>query len=325
MTTRGSRTDWLLFLALGLCWGSSFLFIKIGVESLPPFTLVAGRLAFGSALLLAVLLGARERLPRDRRTYGHLVVMAFLNIVLPFALITWAERSVDSALASILNSTVPLFTIVFAALALHDEPITVNRLAGLVVGFAGVVILTSRSVGAGLSGNGELGELALIAAAVSYGAGNVYARRNVHGLRPMVTSFLQVGLAFIAVAILALVVDRPFGLALRPEALLSIAWLGIVGSGIAYLIFFRLLRTWGSTRTSLVAYLLPIVGIALGVAVLGETVDLPVLGGTALIIGGVALVNSRRGARRLFGRVAPAGVPPTAPAPALAESEAEAG
>jgi drug/metabolite transporter (DMT)-like permease len=148
---RGSRLDWALFFLLGFFWGSSYLFIKIGVESLPPLTLVAGRLFIGALLLATVVRLWGERLPRDRRTYGHLVVMALLNIVIPFALITWAEQSVDSALASILNATVPLFTIGFAAAFLHDEPVTVNRAVGLVVGFAGVVLLTSRSLGAGAS------------------------------------------------------------------------------------------------------------------------------------------------------------------------------
>ncbi len=305
MNARGSRLDWLAFLALGFCWGTSYLFIKIGVGSLPTFTLIAGRLGIGALLTGAVLRAAREPLPRDRRTYGHLLVMAVINIALPFALITWGERSIDSALAAILNSTVPLFTIVFAALTFHDEAITLNRLVGLICGFLGVVILVSESVGATAGASGPtLGALAILLSSLSYGLGAVYARRNVRGLRPMVPAFFQVLFAFIIAGSVAIAVDRPWTLAPTPEAVFAVVWLGLFGSGFAYLLFFRLLRDWGSTRTSLVAYLLPVVGIVAGAVVLQETVDARILFGTAFIVGGVALVNSRRGARRLFGRAA---------------------
>jgi drug/metabolite transporter (DMT)-like permease len=302
MTDRSSR-DWLVFFALGFCWGSSYLFIKIGVGSIPPLTLIAGRLGIGALLLAAVVWRAGVPLPRDRRSYRHLLAMAVLNIVIPFTLITWAEQAVPSALASILNGTVPLFTIVFAALFLHDEPITVNRVVGLLVGFAGVFVLTSRTVGDPSSGS-IAGEVALVLAAVSYGAGNVYARRNVRSLAPVHQAFFQVALAFVIVVVLAAVVDRPWTVQPAPDALFAVVWLGVLGSGFAYLFFFRLLSRWGSTRSSLVAYLLPVVGIVLGAVVLREAVDARVLAGTALVIGGVALVNSRFGARRLYGRSA---------------------
>jgi drug/metabolite transporter (DMT)-like permease len=302
-TPASSRLDWLVFIALGGMWGSSYLFIKFGVEEgLTPFTLVALRLGIGLALLAVVVALAREPLPRDRRVYGHLVVMSVINIVLPFFLITSAERTVASALASILNGTVPLFAIVIAAFVLHDEPITVNRLAGLAVGFAGVILLTGGSIGAG----GDLvGELALVGAAVSYGAGAVYARRNIHGLRPMIPALFQVGFAFVISATLALALEHPWTEPLTGKALLSVAWLGILGSGFAYLGMFRLLGRWGATRTSMVAYLLPVFGIALGVIVAHETVGPPVIAGTLLIVAGVALASSRIGARRLFGRAGP--------------------
>jgi drug/metabolite transporter (DMT)-like permease len=299
MTVRSSRVDWLLFLALGFMWGSSYLFIKFGVESLTPLTLVAGRLGIGFAFLVTVVALAREPLPREPRMYGHLLVMALINIVIPFYLITWAEQSVASSLASIFNSTVPLFVIVIAALFLHDEPITVNRLVGLVVGFVGVVILTSR----GLGGESDIaGEIALIGSAIAYAAGNVYAKRHVHGLRPMIPALFQVGIAFAIVLVLAVLIEHPWTLTPTTGSLLSVVWLGIVGSGMAYLVYFRLLRGWGATRTSLVAYLLPVVGIVLGVAFADESIDGRVLVGTLLVIGGVALVNSRYGSRRLYGR-----------------------
>jgi drug/metabolite transporter (DMT)-like permease len=305
MTPRAVRLDWVLFLALGLIWGTSYLFIKIGVETLPTFTLVAARLGIGLVLLSVVVALAREPLPRSPRIYGHLLVMSVVNIAIPFALITSAEQSVDSAVAAILNGGVPLFTIVIAALLLHDEPITVNRIAGLLIGYAGVIILVGRGFGAG-GGDGAIsGELALLGSTASYGFGNVYARRNVRGLRPMIPALFQVMFGFVITGTIALLVERPFETEWTGRSVFAIAWLGLLGSGIAYLVYFRLLKSWGATRTSMVAYLLPIVGIVAGALVLNEVVDSGVLLGTGLVIGGVALVNSRFGQRRIFGRTPP--------------------
>jgi drug/metabolite transporter (DMT)-like permease len=297
-----SRPDWLLFILLGFLWGSSYLFIKIGVDAgLQPFTLVALRLLVGFALLAVVVAAAREQLPRSVRVYGHLVVMAAFSVAIPFSLITWAEQSVDSTLASVLNGAVPLFVIVIAAVFLHDEPISLNRLAGLALGFIGVAILV-RFDPAQLAG-GDLGaRLALVGSSLSYAIGAVYARRMVHGLRPMIPAVFQVGFALVMVGVLALVFERPLDFPLRADAILAIIWLGLLGSGAAYLVFFRLLGRWGATRTSLVAYLLPVYGIVLGAIVLSEPVDARLIVGTALVIGGIALVNARWGSRALFGR-----------------------
>jgi drug/metabolite transporter (DMT)-like permease len=300
--SRSSRIDWLLFVILGFMWGSSYLFIKIGVEAgLPPFTLITLRLLFGFVLLAAVVGIAREPLPRDLRTYGHLIVMGAVNIAIPFSLITWAELTVDSALAAILNAAVPLFVIVIAAIFLRDERITINRLAGLAVGFIGVVILVGFDP-AQLASGDLAGEIALIGSTISYAIGAVYAKRNIHGLRPMIPAIFQVGFALVMVTVLAFVFERPIDVVSRitPDALFAVVWLGILGSGLAYLVFFRILGRWGATRTSMVAYLLPVYGIALGAWVLHEPIDARLLIGTALVIGGVALVNSRYGSRPLF-------------------------
>jgi drug/metabolite transporter (DMT)-like permease len=297
---RTSQIDWLIFLALGLMWGSSYLFIKIGVETLEPFTLIALRLGIGLAVLATVVFLARESLPREPRIYGHLVVMSVINIALPFFLITTAEQTTDSALAAIITGSVPLFTIVIAALVLEDEPITVNRLVGLAVGFVGVMIIVSRGLGSGQSTLS--GELALVGSSISYAVGAVYARRNVRGLRPMIPALFQVGFAFAITTVLALLLEHPFQTNVRPDTVLSVVWLGILGSGFAYLAVFRLLSHWGATRTTLVAYLLPVVGIVLGFLVLNEQIDARIVLGTGLVTGGVALVNARYGQRRLFGR-----------------------
>jgi len=299
MQDRANRLNWLIFIGLGVMWGSSYLFIKIGVETLTPFTLVALRLAIGGALLAGVLLLAHEPIPRRLGTYGHLVVMSIFNVVLPFSLITWAEQSVASSLAAVLTATVPLFVIVIAAVALRDEPITVGRVVGLLAGFAGVVVLTGGDPG---SGGTFPAQVALIGASVSYAIGAVYARRNVHGLRPMVPAAFQVNIAFVISAALALAFERPFELSYPPQAWLSVLWIGLLGSGLAYLAFFRLLATWGATRTSMVAYVMPVVGIVLGVVFAAESIDARIILGALLILGGIGLANARLGNRPLVRR-----------------------
>jgi len=299
---RTSTVDWLLFILLGFLWGSSYLFIKIGVEAgFQPFTLVASRLLIGGALLGAVVLVAREALPRTARTYGHLFVMAIFSVALPFSLITWAELSTDSTLAAILNASVPLFVILFAAAVLVDEAITAYRVAGLVIGFVGVAILVGFDPGV-VAGTDLMAALALIGSSASYAIGAVYARRFVHGLRPMIPAVMQVSFAFLISFILALIFESPIIIPQRFDAVLAAVWLGLLGSGTAYLVFFRLLGRWGATRTSLVAYLLPVYGIALGALVLQEPIDARLIIGTMLVIGGIALVNIRGRLVPSFGR-----------------------
>jgi drug/metabolite transporter (DMT)-like permease len=304
MIARPTQRDWLSLLVLALMWGTSYAFIKLGVQTLPTFTLIASRLFIGFVFLAAVVAIAREPLPRSPRIYLHLLVMAVINIVIPFFLITTAERSVDSAIAAIINGAVPLVVILLAALVFHDEPITLGRLIGLLVGYAGVIVIVSpglaRSTGSEISG-----ELALVGSTIAYGVGAVYSRRNMRGLRPMIPAMFQVGFAFVIVSVLALTTENPFGVAWNGDALLAVSWLGIFGSGAAYLLNFRLLSRIGATRTSILAYFLPIIGIISGALMFQEQIDPVVLAGTALVLGGIALVNGRFMQRQLYGRRAP--------------------
>jgi drug/metabolite transporter (DMT)-like permease len=293
---------WILFLTLGFLWGSSYLWIKIGLESLPPLTLIAGRLILGGAFLAVVVAVARQPLPRERRQYGHLLVMAVVNIVMPFILITVGEQSIDSALASILTATVPLTVIVLAPMFLPDERITLPKIAGLALGFAGVILLVAPDL-VNLSDSDLTGELMMIGAAICYGIGNVYSKRNVRGLRPMIPALFQVIFAAAIIVPMALVIEHPVSsVQPAPSAIVAVIWLGILGSGVAYLCYFTILAHWGATRTSMVAYLLPVVGIALGAAVMQDPVTVNRIVGTGLIIAGIALVNSGPTVKRLIDR-----------------------
>jgi drug/metabolite transporter (DMT)-like permease len=312
MSSRPTTRDWILFGLISFFWGSSYLFIKIGIETLSPLTLIAGRLFFGSLVLGLALRLAKVALPRDRTTYAKLLVMAVFNIVVPFSLITWGERYIDSSLAAILQATTPLFTIIIGSLALAEEAITLNRLVGLILGFGGVVVLFSQGLTGG-STSSLPGEIALVLSSISYAAGNVFVRSRMRGFHPTVPAFFQVSFALVITSVLAIVVESPIHLPDTPRALFAVIWLGVFGSSLAYLIYFRLVHVLGPTRLSLITYVMPIVGIALGVLVLNETIDLRTVIGTAIVLAGVGLVNSRRGARRLFGRAvakAPVEAPP---------------
>jgi drug/metabolite transporter (DMT)-like permease len=314
---------WAFFLALSFVWGSSFLYIKIGLdEGLGPFTLVSYRLGIATLFLVAVLRLSGGTLPRSSDALGRLFVLAILNVAIPFTLLTWGEQYITSAVTSIFNGLVPLFAIVIAALVLHDEPITLNRLGGLVVGFIGAVLLASPHLGAANSTDATkalVGEIAVTGAALSYAAAAVYARRAITGRAfvddpitgprppaPAEIALVQVGVAGVLVALLAILVEpHPGAIIAAPSSLqawFSVAWLGVLGSGVAYLLYFRILRAWGATRSTLVTYVMPIVGIALGVAVLGEVLHPAEILGSVLVIGGLVLASSRFGQRRLYGR-----------------------
>jgi drug/metabolite transporter (DMT)-like permease len=298
-----STRVWIAFLVLALAWGSSYFWIKVGLGSLTPLTLIAGRLVIGGVLLAIVVALAHQELPRSPRMYGHLLVMSVINIVLPFVLIAVGEQTIDSALASILNATVPLGVIVIAPFFLPDERITPARIAGLAVGFAGVILLVAPDL-VNLGDSDLTGELLLLGSSLSYACGGVYSRRNVHGLRPMVPALFQVTFAAVIVIVLAVIVDRPWEtLDPAPEAIVAVVWLGILGSGVAYLCYFFVLQHWGATRTSMVAYVLPVVGIALGTLILNDPLTINRIAGTALVLCGIALVNGGPAVRRLGARV----------------------
>ena len=292
------RINWLLFIALSFMWGSSYLFIKIGVnEGLEPFTLIALRLLFGVLLIGAVVFAAREQLPRGIGAYVRLSILAFFGIALPFTLITYAEQlpEIDSALAAVLTAPTPLFVVPFAAVMLTDERISLNKILGVLIGLVGVAILVGFDPSQ--IGRGEFtGELALIAACVSYAFAGVFARKYVTGYRPMIPALFEVGIALVMITVLAFVVENPVAqvTSITLPALFSVVWLGLIGSGLAFLVFFRLIKHWGATRTSLVAYVMPIWGIVLGAVVLGEVISAGRLSGTALVIAGIALVNVKR-------------------------------
>ena len=283
--------EWGLFVTLGLIWGSSFLWIKIAVAEIGPFALVSWRLLFGLAGLALVVLVRRPEFPRDRRLLGALALLGITNTALPFVLISWGEVTIDSAVASILNGTVPLFAMIIAHFSLHDDRMTVPRVVGLVTGFVGVVVLMARDIGPQGILHGVVGQVAVLVAALLYAGSSVFARRTLRGVSPTVQAFLPLISAEAFVWGGALLTESPRLVPQQGSTWLALAWLGILGSCVAYLLYFNLLQSVGPTRATVVTYVFPVVGVILGVLFLKETVDAHLVGGALLIVAGIAAVN----------------------------------
>jgi drug/metabolite transporter (DMT)-like permease len=283
-----------VLLLLGSVWGASFLFIKVVVEETSPLALVQGRITLGALAIVAVMAFGRRRSVRTSpRLWAKAAGLAVLNNIVPFLLISWGEIHIESGTASVLNSTMPLFTALFASLILVDERLTWLQLSGLLLGFLGVAILAGGDTG-DVSRSAVLGQMAVVGAAACYGAGAVYARRLLHSEDPLNLSRLQLVIGAIILAPALFAVDGVPNYNLSLEAWLSLITLGVLGSGLAYIAYMWLLSTVGSVRTSLVTYIIPIVGLALGWAVLDESIGINSIAGCGLIILGVTTMIERR-------------------------------
>jgi drug/metabolite transporter (DMT)-like permease len=296
------------FLALAGLWGSSFLFIRLGLDELEPFTLVTIRTGFALITLAAILRLNDHQPPSDRRALLHLLIVGVMNPAVPYALITWGQQFVDSAIAGIINATVPFFTLVFAHFALPDEAINGKKLSGLLVGFLGVLLIFSRelvmgpggseTIGGASSGSGApMGLLAMVGAAICYGGSMVYVRRHLRETSPEIVAATSQGVAFLLTAISALTLETPLSSPISGSGWLVVAWLGI-SSGVSYLLFYFLLREWGTTRTSLVTYLVPVIAVVLGAWVLDEVITWQAILGGAFVISGVTITNLEARSRR---------------------------
>jgi len=277
-------------IVLACIWGWSFLFIKVVLEGAPPTFLAWGRIALGLAVLVVFLRGSGER-PPERRYWGHLLVLGLTMSVLPFMLIAWGEQHIASALAAVVNACTPLFAAAFAAWLL-GERLRPPQLAGLVVGFVGVGVVAG--VGGGdLAGSSLAGVLAVVLASAGYGFGFAYAHRFTEGLSALQLSLGQLAAGTVLLAPVAAGDVAGGRVDLQPLGLLCLLLLGGLGTGYAYLLNYRTLQEHGATVASLVTYLVPIVGVAAGVLVLGEPFSVRLVLGGLVVVAGVALVQGR--------------------------------
>ncbi|PVE24292.1 EamA family transporter [Microvirga sp. KLBC 81] len=289
-----AASDWALLGLLSVIWGGSFLFVGVAVKELPPLVIVALRVSLAALALQIVLRAMGMRLPRERQAWAAFFGMGILNNVIPFSLIVWGQSHIASGLASILNATTPLFTVVVAHYLTNDEKLTGSRLGGVIVGFIGVAVMIGSAALASLNTN-VLAQLAVLGAALSYGFSGVFGRRfKTLGIPPLVAAAGQVTASSCILLPVSFIVDRPWTLA-QPSttAVLSLLALALVSTAFAYLIFFRLLARAGATNVGLVTFLIPVSAILFGVLLLGETLEMRHMAGMALIAAGLMLIDGR--------------------------------
>ena len=280
---------WIIFITLGIIWSSSFLWIKIAIEEMGPMTLVAYRVLFGLLFGIAVILIQREKIPRTLKAWTPLLVLGLTNVAIPFFLISWGEKTIDSGVASILDATVPLFTIVVAHFLLHDDKMTVQKVVGLLIGFAGVVVLMSKDIGA--STGSILGQGAVILASAFYAGSSIYARKFTEDTPGIFRSMGPLVSATAVMWLASFFFEAPVHVPDQPIIWIALLWLGILGSGVAFVMVFYLIHEIGPTRTTMVTYLFPLGGVTLGVIFLHETLTWEIVVGAVLILASLVVAN----------------------------------
>jgi drug/metabolite transporter (DMT)-like permease len=290
---RRAALDWRVrFGVLSLIWGFSFLLIKVGTQGYAPFQVTFGRLLFGTAVLAAAMVLKRERLPRGARTWGHLAVAAFLLNALPFSLFAYSELTIPSTLAGICNATSPLWGMALSLIALSEDRPTRRRVAGLGIGFLGV--LTVLGVWQGFHGLDTTGTAMALLASLSYPIGWIYVRRTLAGTGHSHLSMTGAQL-LLATAQLALVTPLfttlPSHFPLVP--LLAIVALGALGTGLAMLIQYGIVAEVGPTTAQMVTYFIPVIATAAGVAILGESLTWSTPVGAVIVLAGAALTQAK--------------------------------
>lgn len=282
---------WIMLLALATLWGGSFFCNELALAALPPLTVVLGRVGLAALVLAVVVHATGDRLPTDVRTWGLLLVMGLLNNAVPFGLIVWGQGRIDSGLASILNATTPLFTVLLAHVMTSDEKLTRGKLAGVLLGLAGVAVLIGPAALRDMSQN-LWGQLAVLAAACAYALAGIHGRRLRH-LPPLTAAAgMLVGATALLAPAVALVEPQAWRGA-TPTAIAGVVGLALPCTAVAYGLYFAILRAAGATNLLLVTFLIPVSAILLGTAFLGERLAPAAFGGMALIGAGLACVDGR--------------------------------
>ncbi|MQX37505.1 DMT family transporter [Roseospira navarrensis] len=299
----GAR-DWALLLSLSLLWGGSFFLNGVAVQALPPLTIVAARVGLAAPVLWLAVRAFGHRMPRDPGVWAAFILMGVLNNAIPFSLIVWGQSHIPSGLASILNATTPLFTVVVAGALLADERFTGRRIVGVVFGFLGVTVLIGVDA-LNVGGLPFLPQLAILGAALSYACSSVFGRRfRRWSIDPLVTAAGQVTVSGLIMVGLAAVVDRPWTLPMPDVSVLAaLGALAVLCTALAYGLFFRILASSGATNVQLVTFLVPVTAILLGALILGETLRSNHFAGMALIGLGLLAMDGRpwRALRSLWG------------------------
>ncbi|VVE49706.1 putative inner membrane transporter YedA [Pandoraea morbifera] len=281
--------DSILLLTLSTLWGASYTLIKIGVDTIPPLTLIAARtLIAGSALLLWMRV-RHIPMPCDLAVWRRFFVQALLNSVVPFMLIAWAERSVDAGLATILNAASPVFVFLGTWGVTRHEPITLRKLFGVIVGLVGICLIVGVTAFEGL-GHQLVPQLAIVVATVCYAGAAIYGR-SFNGLSPVAPAAGSLIVGAVVLTPVSLVVDRPWTLNPSMPSIMALAALALFSTAMAFVIYFRLVRTLGSVGTTAQAYLRVPIGVATSIVFLGESLSASAWLGLACVIAGVAAMT----------------------------------
>lgn len=283
------KLELALLLALATVWGASYTFIKIGVATIPPVTLIAARTLIAGGILLALIRWRGLSLRRDAVTWRRFLIQACLNSVIPFTLIAWAERTVDAGLATILNSTSPIFAFLLTVVMTRHEPVTARKLFGVVAGVCGICLIIGVQALDGL-GRELWAQLAIVTATVCYAGAAIFGR-SFKGLDPIMPA---AGSLLCGAAILvpvSLLVDRPWTLVPSPQSVAALLGLAVISTALAFVIYFRLVHTLGSVGTTAQSYLRVPIGVAIGVVFLGETLTSTAWVGLICVIVGVAAMT----------------------------------
>lgn len=284
---------WVVFIVLGLIWSSSFLWIKIGVQEIGPMALVAFRMLFGALTAIAIAVYQGIPFTRDWKDWGIFAILGPLSLAIPIFLISWGEQTIDSAVAAILNATVPLFTLIIAHFWLQDDKITFQKTLGLLIGFAGVVILLSKDLLASQHSN-VIGQAAVILASLFYAGSAVGIRKYSQHINNLMRSVGFLVTSTIFMWAIGPIAEKPFLFPTLPITWIAALWLGILGSGLAMIMLYYLIHEIGPTRATLVTYLFPIGGVLLGVLFLDEYLSWQLIAGTIFIILSLIVVNYKK-------------------------------
>ena len=287
------RREWLMLVSLAAIWGGSFFFFKIMLAALPPFTVVFGRVGLAAVIMNLWLWLRRDYMPASTRTWGAFLVMGLLNNVIPFTLIVIGETRISVGLASILNATTPMFTVLVAHWLTASEKLTLGKLSGVVIGLAGVAVLIGPNVLSSIGNEDFAGEIACLSAALSYAFAGIYGRRF-KGLNPIKVATGQITGSSLVLLPLVAFIDRPWALPMPGSDI----WCAMIGIAVlctvlGYVLYFRILAVAGATNVLLVTFLVPVSALLLGWLVLGESITPRALGGMAVIGLGLACIDGR--------------------------------
>jgi drug/metabolite transporter (DMT)-like permease len=302
-----SLVAWGMLIALSVLWGGSFIFNRWALDELEPFTVVAGRVILAAIALHVIVRVAGVSMPRDWTAWRPWLVMGIVNNVIPFSLILWGQTHIGSGLASILNATTPLFAVLIAHVATKDERLTANRLAGVLIGFAGVVVLIGKGAFEDFGGN-VLAQLALLGASISYAVAGLWGRR-LRANPPLANATGQVTCSALIMLVIAPLVDQPWeGGMIEGKTIGALLGLALLSTAIGYLLYFRILTTAGATNVLLVTLLIPVSALIMAAILLDEQIHAIDLAGMALIASGLlcidgrVLTSAKRGADTYVGR-----------------------